>query len=440
MSIKKYRQDFNQKKTSIDDVLQQLQSNTVIGTPVIPMTPQSFFANLHRMPQQVENVEVYTLFNPAPSEFISNPAYQDRITNNCWFFGGGERAAADAGVRTTVYVPNNAHQAISDVTGRKKFHWFVGSASPMDEHGYLSLSCSAFIEKDLIRAADTVILEVNPNAPRTFGDTAIHISEIDHVIEVDHKLFYETIVPPSATEKKIGEFVADLIDDGSTIQMGIGGVPYAVSHCLYEKKDLGVHTEMLTEAMLELYQRGVITNRRKTLHPGKFVAAFAFGTQKLYDFIDNNPAVNILSGSHTNDPFVLGQNYKMISINTAMMVDLTGQVCSEAMGSRHYSGTGGQLDTHRGAVRSNLQGLGGKGIISLRSTAKKGTLSTIVPMLPQGSPVTVPRQDVDYIVTEYGVAHLRGHNVRERAGSLIAIAHPDHRAELRAQAIRVGIL
>ena len=435
-----YESIYREKLCTIESLVEGIQSGETFATSVIPMTPQSFFSNLHLIREDVKGVEVFTILNPSPYDFFSKKEFEGRILNNCWFYGPGDRAAADKGLHTVTYVPNNAHQAIADLVSSRRIDYFVGSASAMDEHGFLTLSCSAFIEKDLIKAARRVVLEVNSDAPRTFGDSPIHISEIDHIIEVDHKLPEETLISPTKTEERIGEFIADLIEDGSTIQMGIGGVPYAVSKLLYDKKDLGVHTEMLTEAMMELFDAGVITNSKKTLYQGRFVCAFVFGTQKLYDFVNNNPSVFVMSGSFTNDPYVLGKNYRMTSINAALMVDLTGQVCSEAIGTRHYSGTGGQLDTHRGAVQSALKGLDGKGIIALRSTAKNGEVSKIVPFLPLGSPVTVPRQDIDYIVTEFGVAHLRGKTAYERAKAMISIAHPDHRSTLESEARKIGLL
>jgi len=275
-----------------------------------------------------------------------------------------------------------------------------------------------------------------PNAPKTHGDTHVHIRDVDFIVEVDYPLPEISPVEPTDVERRIGENIANLVENGSTIQLGIGGIPNSVALFLKDKKDLGIHTEMLTDSMIDLFEMGVITNKKKTLWPGKFICTFAYGSKKMYEFIDDNPAVLFLRGRYVNNPYIIAQNEKMVSINTAIMVDLTGNVCSEAVGTRHYSGTGGQLDTHRGAVMSR----GGKGIIALRSTAKNGTVSTIVPLLPEGSPVTVPRQDVDYVVTEYGVAHLRGKTVRERVLELINIAHPDFRGFLKKEARKIGYL
>ncbi|MEW5720721.1 MAG: acetyl-CoA hydrolase/transferase C-terminal domain-containing protein, partial [Chloroflexota bacterium] len=237
-------------------------------------------------------------------------------------------------------------------------------------------------------------------------------------------------------EKAIGGYIAELIEDGATLQLGIGGIPNAITAFLLDRRDLGVHTEMFTDGMVDLYDAGVITNRRKTLWKGKMIGAFALGTKKLYDFVNDNIGVEFQQGRVTNDPHVIGQNHKMVSVNTALQVDIFGQVCSQSIGYKHFSGTGGQLDTHRGAQLSP----GGRGIIALRSTAKDGALSTIVPVLSDGAEVTVPSQDVDTIVTEYGVAQLRGLCVRDRLDALIKIAHPNFREWLREEAERLGIV
>jgi acyl-CoA hydrolase len=306
----------------------------------------------------------------------------------------------------------------------------------MDENGFMTLSLSNVYERDMVEGADTVILEVNEEAPKTHGDTQVHISEVDYIIENNFHIPELPVVEPSETEKQIAGHISEIIEDGSTIQIGIGGIPNAVAKFLESKKDLGIHTEMFTESMIDLFEMGVITNRKKTLWPGKFICAFALGTEKMYRFIEDNPGVFLLRGRYVNDPYVISKNEKMVSINTAISIDLTGQVCSEAIGTKHYSGTGGQLDTHRGATMSK----DGKGIIALRSSAKKGTISTIVPKLPEGSPVTVPRQDVDYVVTEFGSAHLRGLNIFQRVRALISIAHPDFREQLKKQAQEIGYL
>jgi len=306
----------------------------------------------------------------------------------------------------------------------------------MDRNGYMTVSLSNVYERDMVENAQLVIMEVNEKAPRTHGDTQVHISEVDYVIDNTFEIPELPDADPDEVEMKIAGHISDLVEDGSTLQIGIGGIPNAVAKLMENKKDLGIHTEMLTESMIHLFEKGAITNRKKTLWPGKFIATFAFGTRRMYSFIEDNSAVFLMRGKYVNDPYVISQNEKMVSINTAITVDLTGQVCSEAIGTRHYSGTGGQLDTHRGAAMAK----DGKGIIALRSSAKRGTVSTILPLLPYGSPVTVPRQDIDYVVTEYGVARLKGLNVFQRVEALLAIAHPDFRSDLRKQATEIGLI
>lgn len=421
---------YNKKLVDIDYVLSILQDNWVIVVGMTPMEPKVFERNLHRA--KANNLEIFTCLNTEPYEYCSNPEYFSRFQNYSWFFGPYNRKLS----KNTYYVPNNLHQSATNLIETTKVNVFVGAASPMDSKGFFTLSASVVYEKDVLEKADIVILEVNPKAPRTHGDTQVHISDVDYIIEVDYELPQAELLEPAQVEQKIAEYVVELIEDGSTIQLGIGGIPNAVAKFLAEKKDLGVHTEMFTESMIDLFEIGAITNKKKTLWNGKFVCTFAYGSKRMYEFLDENPAVLFLRGRYVNDPYVISQNEKMVSINTALMVDLTGNVCSEAIGTTHYSGTGGQLDTHRGALKSK----GGKGIIAMRSTAKDGEVSTIMPLLPQGSPITVPRQELDYLVTEWGAVRLRGLPTKKRALALISVAHPDFREELKKEAQKLGII
>ena len=430
----KWGKEYEMKKVSVEDVLKILKPGMTIVAGMTPMEPQLFLSHLHEA--DVDNVSIFTCLNIKNYDFYLDEVYEGKFMNNSWFYGPSNREVVKKGIKTVTYVPNNLHQAGTNLISSRKIDLFVGVASPMDKNGFLTLSASVVYEKDILEAAEMVVLEVNPNAPKTHGDTHVHIRDVDFVVEVDYPLPEISAVEPTDVERQIGENIANLVENGSTIQLGIGGIPNSVALFLKDKKDLGVHTEMLTDSMVDLFEMGVITNKKKTLWPGKFICTFAYGSKKMYEFIDDNPAVLFLRGKYVNNPYVIAQNEKMVSINTAIMVDLTGNVCSEAIGTKHYSGTGGQLDTHRGAVMSR----GGKGIIALRSTAKNGTVSTIVPLLPEGSPVTVPRQDVDYVVTEYGVAHLRGKTVRERVLELINIAHPDFRGFLKKEARKIGYL
>ncbi|MBO8166658.1 MAG: 4-hydroxybutyrate--acetyl-CoA CoA transferase [Thermotogae bacterium] len=431
-----WKELYKKKLLSLDDALGLIKSNHKIVVSMVSMEPKGLLDNLHKLATHVEGVSVTSCLNMREYPFFMDPQYNGTFINESWFYSAPVRKAAEAGYKTVSYIPNNLHNAGTDRLVSNKPDIFWGVASPMDRNGYMTLSLSNVYERDMVENADMVILEVNEKAPKTHGETQVHISEVDHVIENSFDIPELPVVEPSETEKHIARHISELIEDGATLQIGIGGIPNAVAKLLEDKRDLGIHTEMFTESMIELFEKGIITNSRKTLWPGKFICTFALGTKKMYKFVEDNPGIFILRGRYVNDPYVIAQNEKMVSINTAITVDLTGQVCSEAIGTRHYSGTGGQLDTHRGASMSK----GGKGIIALRTTAKRGTISTIVPLLPLGSPVTVPRQDIDYVVTEYGIAHLRGLSVKQRAEALVNIAHPDFRNQLRKEASKLNLI
>jgi len=427
---------YQKKRVEIDYVLNLVHSNMTIVTGMAASEPQLFLSKLHETPPSLQDINVFTCLNMKDYPFFSNKESEGRFINNSWFYNGSNRKAISQGLKTMTYVPNNLHQAATNLIQTKKIDMYIGIASPMDKNGYFTLSLGITYEKEILEKADLVVLEVNNNAPRSQGDTQVHISEVNYIIETDYPMPEIPIIEPTEIERQIGEHISNLIEDGSTMQIGIGGIPNAVAQFLKEKRDLGVHTEMMTETMVDLFETGVITNKRKTLWPGKFVCTFELGTNRLYEFCNDNPGILMLRGSYVNDPYIISKNDQMVSINTALMLDITGNVCSEAIGTRHFSGTGGQLDTHRGAVKSK----NGKGIIALRSTAKGGTISTIVPMLPQGAPVTIPRQELDYVVTEHGVAHLRGKTVRERTLELIGVASPDFRNDLKNEAQKIGII
>ncbi len=430
-----YRELLGKKLRSIPEAVSLVQSHQTIATGIAGSEPPGLLTELGKHKDRLDDVTVWVCLPLREYDYVTQPDMAGHFYVQNWFYSGTDRRVHPQG--RVSYIPNNLHRAATDklhaTKGKLNYYW--GTATPPDKRGYMSLSLGLIVEKELIEAADVVILEINENLPWSLGDTQIHVSEVDYVVENHAPLFMLPSVPPSDPEKAIGGYIADLIEDGSTIQLGIGGIPNAITAFLHDRKDLGVHTEMFVDGIVDLYEAGVITNRRKTLWKGKSVGAFALGTQKLYDFLDNNIAVELQQGRVTNNPYVIAQNYKMVSVNTALQVDLFGQVCSQSIGPRHFSGTGGQLDTHRGAQMSP----GGRGIIALRSTAKDGALTTIVPTLSEGAEVTVPSQDVDTIVTEFGIAELRGRCVRERVDALIKIAHPDFRDKLREDAERLGI-
>ncbi len=430
-----FDQMYEEKRITVQDVIDGLKDNDIIVSGLAAMEPQLFLTNLDKAVDKNENIQIYTCLNMKNYSFYTKKEYEGKIFHNSWFHNAGIRKILKDKIKTVTYVPNNLHEAGTNLLKRFTPDYYVGVASPMDEHGFFTLSLSVTYEKDVAERAKNVILEVNKNAPKTQGDTQIHISQIKGFYEVDYEIPELTNPEPTDLDKEIASHIAELVDDGSTIQIGIGGIPNAIAKLLTHKKDLGIHTEMFTESMIDLFEKGAITNLKKTLWPGKAICTFALGSRKMYDYIDDNPGIWLLRGSYVNDPYIIAQNDNMISVNTAIMVDLTGQVCSESIGSRHFSGTGGQLDTHRGAVMSK----GGKGIIALSSKTRKNQ-SKIVPILAPGSGVTVPRQDIDYVVTEYGVAHLRGLSVFQRVKALIEIAHPDFREELYKEASKIDLI
>jgi 4-hydroxybutyrate CoA-transferase len=304
--------------------------------------------------------------------------------------------------------------------------------SPPDEHGFCSFGVEVGVTKTAAETAKVVIAEVNDRMPRTLGDSFIHVSKLSHIVPVSYPLPDHPMGDITELEKKIGYHCASLIENGSTMQMGIGGIPDAVLTFLNSKKDLGIHTELFSDGVIDLVERGIINGERKTLHPGKIVAGMILGTQRLYDFVHDNPIIEMHPSEYVNDPFRIAQNDRMVAINSAIEVDLTGQVCADSIGPRLYSGVGGQVDFIYGASRSK----GGRPIIGMPSSAvvKGKLMSKIVPMLKQGAGVVTTRNHVHYVVTEYGIADLYGKTIRQRASALIEVAHPEFREELEKAA------
>jgi acyl-CoA hydrolase len=427
---------FAEKYISLSEAVSMVKSHQTIGVGIAGAEPVGLLTTLAEKALELDNVHCWTCLPMRAYDIFTKPEMAGHIYNENWFYSYTDRKTHSEG--RVSYIPNNLHRAGTDklnaTNGALDIFW--GTATPPNKDGFMSLSLGLIVQKDLLEAADLKILEVNQNLPWVYGDTLVHISEIDYLVENHVPLVELTSEPPTELEQKIGGFIADLIKDGSTIQLGIGGIPNAITAFIMNRKDLGIHTEMLVDGMVDLMEAGVVNNRKKTLHPGKTIGAFALGTNKLYAFIDNNKDVEMYRGRYTNNPYVIAKNNQMISVNTALQVDILGQVCSQSIGTRQFSGTGGQLDTHRGAQMSP----GGRGIIALRSTAKNGSISTIVPTLAPGAGVTVPSQDVDTIITEYGVAELRGRCVKDRMEALARIAHPNFREWIREEAHRLGIV
>lgn len=427
-SMKQYEEVYQSKLVSVEEALGSIKDNDCIASGMCAMEPMTLLGNLHELHGKVRNINVLTGLVVGIHPFMQEEQYKDTFIIDDAFFMGNARNSHKKNI--TSYSPCNLHSFAQRRFAHITPNVALISVTPMDEHGYMTTSLCAIYEQELVEKADIVITEVNPNLPRVYGDTQIHINDIDYIVEVDTQIPQLQKGEVSDTDRKIGEFIASLVEDGDTIQLGIGGIPDAVAQALMGKKDLGVHTEMITNSIVDLVNAGVITGKRKTLHPGKIIGTFALGNQNLYDMVANNPAVEIHRSCYVNDPEIIAKNDNMVSINTCVAVDLTGQVASETIGSLQYSGSGGQSDTAYGAIHAK----NGRSIIALQSTAKKGTISTISAMLPMGSVVTLSRNNIDYIVTEFGVAKMKGRSVRERVENLIQIAHPSFRDALREDA------
>jgi succinyl-CoA:cyclohexane-1-carboxylate CoA transferase len=421
-----YAAEYRQKLCPPETAAAAVQNGEVLVFPICAGEPLLFTRALAARQQSLEGVTINQQHHVCKDYFTEEAARHIKV--NSWFTSGASRQAVQKGWAD--WVPNYFHEVPRLMTEYWPVDWVGTMVSPMDEHGYFTCSLSVAYTMAALKKANKVVVQVNENCPRTHGNCHIHISEVDFILESSDPLVELPIPPVTAIEEAIGGYIAELIEDGSTLQLGIGGIPNAVCRALLNKHDLGIHTEMITDGMVDLLQSGAANNSRKTLNPGKTIGTFALGTRRLYQFMHDNPTIEMHPVDYTNDPYIIGQHEKMVSINATIEVDLLGQCASESLGTLHWSGTGGQADFVRGATRSK----GGKSFITLPATAKGGSLSRIVPTLQAGAVVTTNKNEVDYVVSEYGVAHLRGRSARQRAAALIAIAHPDFRAELTAAA------
>jgi itaconate CoA-transferase len=363
---------------------------------------------------------------------VLQPDVHDVIRWESMFAGGADRDLVQCG--RADYTPNFFHQVPRLLSEFIPVDVCIARVSPMDSHGYMSLGASVEYTSTAARVAKVLLLETDEHVPRIHGRSFIHISEATAVVENNAPLPELPTPAPRPEDEAIGGHIAEMVPDGATIQLGIGGIPNAVAKFLMHRKDLGLHTEMFTDSMVDMIEEGIATGVKKTLHPQKAVFTFAAGCQKTYRFLDDNPHCETHPVSYTNDPATIARNNELMSVNAAIEVDLTGQVCAESIGHLQFSGTGGQADFVRGAFNSP----GGKSFIALYSTAKSGEVSRIVPTLAPGAVVTTPRQDIHYLVTEHGMALLKGKSNAERAKAIIGIAHPKYRAELTEQAKRLG--
>ncbi len=426
---------YRKRVTTAADAVKEIKSGDRVWIHPGCNTPTLLINAMVARAPELENVEVVHILTLAAAPY-AELGMEGHFRHRSLFTGANVRAAVNEG--RADFVPIHLHDVPALISrGQMPVDVSLIHVSPPDEHGFCSYGVGVDATKTAVEHSQTVIAMVNRQMPRTLGDCFVHVSKLTKVVEVDEELIQHPMSEElSEVSKKIGENIASLITDGATIQMGIGEIPDAVLDFLEDKKDLGVHTEMFSDGLVDLFEAGVVTNEKKSLHRGKIVASFVIGTRRAFDFADNNPFMEFHPNEYVNDPYVVARNDKMVAINSALAVDLTGQVCADSIGTRIYSGFGGQLDFIRGAARSE----GGVPIIALPSTAKKGSLSRLVNTLIPGSGVVTTRADVHYVVTEYGIASLFGRSIRERARSLIDISHPDFREELERAAAERNLL
>ncbi|GAA0713705.1 acetyl-CoA hydrolase/transferase family protein [Paraclostridium ghonii] len=415
---------YKEKLISAGGAAQKIKSGSRIVTGHAAGEPQKVIEAMVNESERYSNVEIVHMIGMGPGEYVKKDK-EFNFKHNALFVGSSTREAVAEG--RADFTPCH----FSEVPRLFKEEYLkvdvaIIQVSPPDNNGYCSFGISNDYTKPAAECAKLVIAEVNPKMPRTLGDSFIHIKDIDYIVEVDYDIIELKPSRIGEIEKAIGENCAKLIEDGSTLQLGIGAIPDAVLLFLKDKKDLGIHSEMISDGVVELVEAGVITNKRKNLHKNKMIVTFLMGTQKLYDFVNDNPMVETFPVDYVNNPTVIGSNDNMISINSCIQIDLMGQIASESIGIKQFSGVGGQVDFIRGANMSK----GGKSIIAIPSTASKGKVSRIVPFLDNGAAVTTSRNDVHYVATEYGIAELRGKSLKERAKALINIAHPNFREEL----------
>jgi acyl-CoA hydrolase len=392
-------------------------------------TPSPLVDALIARAPELRNVEIVHMKTLGDADY-TKAEYEGIFRHRGLFLGDNVREAVIAG--RADYTPIFLSEIENlFVNGALPLDVVLMQVSPPDDHGYVTLGTTVDSTLNACRCARTVIAEVNERMPRTHGETAVHVSRISAIVETSRPLLEVHPEPVTARHRRIAEKIASLIPDGATLQTGIGGIPEAVLACLGDKRDLGIHSEMVGDGVIDLMESGVLNGERKSLHRGKAVIAFVLGSQRIIDYVHDNPAFEFRPICYTNDPYVVAQNDRMVAINAALQVDITGQVCSDSLGIKPYSGIGGQVDFIRGAARSK----GGVPIIALPSTAKNGTVSRIKPVLDPGAGVVTSRADVHYVVTEHGIAYLHGKTLRERAEALIAIADPRFRGELEDFAV-----
>lgn len=429
-----FKNQYQSKLGSAEDAISHVKNGDFIIVPTGVGEPPALLSALSEQRRRFRDVKVAQILAVRKFGYI-DPETVEHVRHVAFFFGASTRAGGQAG--WIDFIPSYFSELPSLIErGQIPADVVFSMASPMDQHGYFALSLGADYTMAAVAKARAVVLEVNPNVPFANGNCHVHISQVAALVESDEPVLEVGLPKIGPVQVAIGKYVADMIDDGSTLQIGYGGIPDAVVMQLTHKHDLGVHTEMIGDGILTLVESGAITNRKKTYLPGKMIATFALGSKKLYQFMDRNPTLEIHPADYTNDPLLAAQNDKLMAINATLQIDLLGQCGSESLGSVPYSGTGGQADFVRAANRSR----GGKAFIVLPSTAQNDRLTRIVPTLAPGTHVSTSKNDINYVVTEYGVAQLRGKSAKQRAQEMISIAHPDFRAELTESAKKMQLL
>ncbi len=424
-----WQEIYASKCLTAEKAVEAIRSHSRVFLTANCSVPVVLLKALTQRAPQLQDVEICQVLTIGPSDYAA-PEMEGHLRVNSLFISENVRAAVNAG--RADFTPCFLSEIPGLFTsGRLPVDVALIHVSPPDAHGFCSLGVEVGVTKAAVECARLVLAEVNPNMPRTLGDAFIPFAKIDYAVPVDYALPDFPLSEPTDLNRHIGKHIAGLIEDGATLQLGIGAIPDGVLPYLRDKHHLGIHSEIFSDGVVELVEAGIITCEKKTLHRGKLVAGMLLGSKRLYDFAHNNPMVEMHPSDYVNNPYVIAQNDKMVAINSAIEVDLTGQVCADSIGPRLYSGAGGQVDFVRGAALSK----GGKPIIALASAAQHG--SKIVPLLKPGAGVITTRNDVHYIVTEFGVADLYGKTVRQRARALIEIAHPDYRAALEQEAIKL---
>ena len=429
-----WRDDYRSKCKSAAEALKAVRSGDRVWIQSGCGTPTRLVDALVARAPDVLDVEVIHMMTLGAADY-TKPEYEGRFRHRGLFLGANVREAVAAGRADYTPIFLSEIEALFE-SGALPLDVVLMHVSPPDAHGFVSLGTTVDCTLTAVRCAPVVIAEVNDQMPRTHGETFIHISHINSIVETSHPLPELCKEPLTDLHLSVGRNVASLIPHGATLQTGIGGIGDAVLQCLEDKRDLGIHTELFSDGVIDLVEKGIVNGERKSIHRGKIVAAFVLGSKRLFDFIADNASCEFRPIAYTTDPFVVAQNDRMVAINSALQVDLTGQVCADSIGTKPYSGFGGQLDFIRGAARSK----GGVPIIALPSTAKHGAVSRIVPVLEPGAGVVTSRADVHYVVTEQGIAYLHGKALRERAEALIGIADPRFRQELEDFAVRAHYL